>query len=189
MSLHDLFTQAGRDRARRRCGCAWPGADSACPACRGLRRRGPGCSARATARGRRRLAAIDRALATETPRLASMFAMFNQLAAEEPVGAERLPSRAWPRPGLAQCRLLRHPGRHRGAVRRAEHPGAQRDAAVPGLRVRVRAVDRVAPVRVAVRVAVRVIVRVAGRRAGQRGVRAGRVRAGARPELSGVRYS
>jgi hypothetical protein len=45
-------------------------------------------------------------LAKETPRLASMFAMFNQLAAEEPVGAERLPSRAWPRPGLAQFAFL-----------------------------------------------------------------------------------
>jgi hypothetical protein len=55
---------------------------------------------------RRRLAAIDRALATETPRLASMFAMFNELAAEEPVGAERLPSRAWPRLRLAHVAVL-----------------------------------------------------------------------------------
>jgi len=61
---------------------------------------------RARRRFRRRLAAIDRALAKETPRLASMFAMFNQLAAEEPVGTERLPSRAWPRPGLAQFAFL-----------------------------------------------------------------------------------
>ena len=60
----------------------------------------------ATARRRRRLAAIDRALAKETPWLASMFAMFNQLAAEEPVDAERLPARAWPRPGLARFAFL-----------------------------------------------------------------------------------
>jgi hypothetical protein len=59
------------------------------------------CGPLATARGRRRLAAIDRALAAQTPRLASMFAMFNELA-EEPVSAERLPSRAWPRPGMTQ---------------------------------------------------------------------------------------
>lgn len=46
----------------------------------------------------RTLAAIDRALTVETPRLASMFAVFNELAAGEPVGAERLPARARARP-------------------------------------------------------------------------------------------
>jgi hypothetical protein len=59
-----------------------------------------------TARARRRLAAIDRGLAAETPRLASMFAMFNRLANAEPVGAERLPARTWPRPRLAQVAFL-----------------------------------------------------------------------------------
>jgi hypothetical protein len=59
-----------------------------------------------TARARRRLAAIDRRLAAETPRLASMFAMFNRLAAAEPVGAERMPARTWPRPRLAQVAFL-----------------------------------------------------------------------------------
>jgi hypothetical protein len=100
MSLHDLFTQAARDRAWRRLRLRLARRGL------GLPRRGPGCSARATARSSRRLAAIDRVLAKETPRLASMFAMFNQLAAEEPVGAERLPSRAWPRPRLAQFAFL-----------------------------------------------------------------------------------
>ena len=49
---------------------------------------------------------MGRALARETPRLASMFAMFNELAGGEPVGAERLPSRTWPRPRLAQVAFL-----------------------------------------------------------------------------------
>jgi hypothetical protein len=97
MSLHDLFTQAGRGRARRRLRLRRARRGAGLPARAG---RGP-CGPLATARGRRRLAAIDRALAAQTPRLASMFAMFNELA-EEPVSAERLPNRAWPRPGLAQ---------------------------------------------------------------------------------------
>ena len=59
-----------------------------------------------TWRVRRRLAVIDRRLAAETPRLASMFAMFNQLAAAEPVDTERLPARAWPRPRLVQVAFL-----------------------------------------------------------------------------------
>ena len=109
MSLHDLFTQAGRDRARRR----WRlrlarrrlGLPSL-PRLPGLPRRGPGCSTRATARRRRRLAAIDRALARETPRLWSMFAMFNELTAAEPVGAEQLPLRTWPRPRPAQVAVF-----------------------------------------------------------------------------------
>ena len=106
MSLHDLFTQAGRDRARRRLRLRLARRGRGLPGLPGLPRRGPGCSARATARRRRRLAVIDRALARETPRLASMFAMFNELAAEEPVGAERLPPRTWPRPRLAQVAFL-----------------------------------------------------------------------------------
>ena len=103
MSLHDRFTQAGRDRARRRFRLRLARRGPGLP---GLPRRGARGSVRVSARDQRRLAAMDRALATETPRLASMFAMFNELAGEEPVGAERLPARAWPRPGLAQVAFL-----------------------------------------------------------------------------------
>jgi hypothetical protein len=99
MSLHDIFTRSSRDRARRRRlgrrGLGLPGLP-----------RWPGDSVRATPHGLRRLAAIDRALAVETPRLAGMFAMFNQLAGAEPVGAERLPARAWPRPRVAHVAVL-----------------------------------------------------------------------------------
>jgi hypothetical protein len=97
MSLHDLFNQAGRGRARRRLRLRRARRMAGVPVPPGRGRCGP----LATARGRRRLAAIDRALAAQTPRLASMFAMFNELA-EEPVSAERLPSRAWPRPGMTR---------------------------------------------------------------------------------------
>ena len=107
MSLHDLFTQAGRDRARRRFRLRLARRRLSLPGrSRRGARRGTSGSVRASARGQRRLAAMGRALATETPRLASMFAMFNQLAGEEPVRAERLPPRAWPRPGLAQIAFL-----------------------------------------------------------------------------------
>jgi hypothetical protein len=101
MSLHDLFTQGGRDKARRRFRLRLARRGLGLPGVPGRRGRGPDCSARATARGRRRLAAIDRALAAQAPRLASMFAMFNELA-EEPVSAERLADRGWLRPRLAQ---------------------------------------------------------------------------------------
>ncbi len=103
MSLHDRFTQAGRDRARRRFRLRLARRGPGLP---GLPRRGARGSLRVSARDQRRLAAMGRALATETPRLASMFAMFNELAGEEPVGAERLPARAWPRPGLARVAFL-----------------------------------------------------------------------------------
>ncbi len=103
MSLHDLFTQAGRDRARRRFRLRRARRVLGLP---GLPRRGARGSVRVSARGQRRLAAMDRALATETPRLASMFVMFNELAGQEPVRAERLPSRAWPRLGLVQVAFL-----------------------------------------------------------------------------------
>jgi hypothetical protein len=99
MSLHDLFTQAGRHRARRRFRLRL---SRRAPGLPGLPRRGARAAVRVSARGQRRLAAMGRALTTEAPRLASMFAMFNELAGGEPVGAERLPSRTWPRPGLAQ---------------------------------------------------------------------------------------
>jgi hypothetical protein len=106
MSLHDLFTYAGRERARRRFRLRLARRGLGLPGLPGRPWRGPGCSARAAARRGRRLAAIDRGLAKETPRLASMFAMFNQLAAGEPVSAERLPTRTWPRPGLVQVAFL-----------------------------------------------------------------------------------
>jgi len=103
MSLHDLFTQAGRDRARRRFRLRLAQRVLGLP---GLPRRGVRGAVRVSARGQRRLTAMDRALAAETPRLASMFAMFNQLAGQEPVRAERLAPRAWSRPGLAQVAFL-----------------------------------------------------------------------------------
>lgn len=103
MSLHDLFSQAGRDRARRRFRLRLARRVLGLP---GLPRRGVRGTVRVSARGQRRLTAMGRALATETPRLASMFAMFNELAGQEPVRAERLPPRAWPRPGLAQVAFL-----------------------------------------------------------------------------------
>ncbi len=99
MSLHDLFTRAGRDRARRRFRLRLAG--------RGPGRRRPANPARLTARSRRRLAAIDRALTVETPRLAAMFAMFNQLTAQEaPAGTERLPPYRWPRPRPAHVAVF-----------------------------------------------------------------------------------
>jgi hypothetical protein len=103
MSLHDLFTQAGRHRARRRFRLRLSRRVLGLP---GLPRRGVRGTVRVSARGQRRLSAMGRALARETPRLASMFAMFNELAGGEPVGAERLPSRTWPRPRLVQVAFL-----------------------------------------------------------------------------------
>jgi hypothetical protein len=100
MSMHGLFARSGRDRAWRvrawrarlrlaRCGLGLPG----------LTRRGPAGPVRLPPRVQRRLAAIDRALAAEAPGLASMFATFNELTADEAaVGAERLPPRVRPRP-------------------------------------------------------------------------------------------
>ena len=101
MSVDDIFARSSRDgawRTRRRLirhRLGLPGLGRRRPAGRTM-----------TARARRRLAAIDRGLAAETPRLASMFAMFNRLAAAEPVGAERMPARTWPRPRLAQVAFL-----------------------------------------------------------------------------------
>jgi hypothetical protein len=104
--MSDIFARTGRDRAGRvRLRLAWRGLGLP-----GRPRRRPAGSARVPARSRtrRRLAAIDRALAVETPRLASMFAMFNELAGgEEPVTAEQLPSRGpRPRPRPAQIAFL-----------------------------------------------------------------------------------
>ena len=55
-------------------------------------------------------------------------------------GARRRRAAAVPRlapAGAGAVRLPRHPGRHRGAVGRAEHADARRDAVVPDLRIRV----------------------------------------------------
>jgi hypothetical protein len=103
MSLHELFSRSRRDRGRRR---RLARRVLGLPGLPGLPGRWPAGSVRATPHGLRRLAAIDRALAVETPPLASMFAMFNELAGGEPVGAERLPPRGWPRLRLAQVALL-----------------------------------------------------------------------------------
>ena len=109
MSLDDLFARSGRYRRRRvrlrlaRRGRGLPGLVRQG---QGVRR-GPGGRVRVPGRSARRLAAIDRALAAETPRLASMFAMFNELCAEEePVGAERLPPRGRSLASLAPVAFL-----------------------------------------------------------------------------------
>jgi hypothetical protein len=86
-SLREFF----RRRPRRRPGRAEP----------------PSPSARARSRDRRRLAAIDRRLVTETPQLASMFTMFNTLNAEEgATGAERLPVLPRRRPRTAYVAIV-----------------------------------------------------------------------------------
>lgn len=76
-------------------------------------RRGRARPVRAGWRERRRLRAIECALAAETPQLASMFAMFAQLnVGENHDGAERLPrmvrsrQRPGPRPRRAHVALL-----------------------------------------------------------------------------------
>jgi hypothetical protein len=62
---------------------------------------------RASARERRRLARIERALTADMPVLASMFTMFNRLTAEErPAGVERVPPPAWPRPRAVHLAVL-----------------------------------------------------------------------------------
>ena len=58
-------------------------------------------------RGRRRLAAMESALARDNPRLASMFDVFNQLnSGEQPHSPERLPAQARPRLGAAPVAVL-----------------------------------------------------------------------------------
>jgi hypothetical protein len=102
MSTHDSITRLGQGRtwrapwrlARRllRAGVPW--------------RRGAARPVRAGRRERRRLSAIECALAAETPQLASMFEMFAQLAVgESHDGAERLTRPARSRPGLGPRRV------------------------------------------------------------------------------------
>jgi Protein of unknown function (DUF3040) len=86
MKLHDPFARLSHETARRF-------------RLRGLRLRrtsarshGAAQGARAREREVRRLAALDRALVTDAPRLAAMFGTFNQLAgAEGAVSSERIP--------------------------------------------------------------------------------------------------
>ena len=87
MSTHDSITRRG---SRRTWGARWRLAwRSLCAVV--SRRPVAGGSVRAGRRERRRLSAIERALAADTPRLASMFEMFGQLAVgESHDGAERL---------------------------------------------------------------------------------------------------
>ena len=88
MSTHDSIIRSGQGRTWRapwrlawrllRAGMLW--------------RRAAGRPVRVGRRERRRLSAIEYALAAETPQLASMFEMFAQLAVgESHDGAERLP--------------------------------------------------------------------------------------------------
>lgn len=66
---------------------------------------GPGL--RASARDRRRLSRIERALTADMPALASMFTMFNRLTAgEQPPGVERVPPPAWRRPRAVHLAVL-----------------------------------------------------------------------------------
>jgi hypothetical protein len=113
MSMHGLFARSSRDRAWRvrawcarlrlaRCGLGLPRRTRRGPG-------GPGGPVRLPPRVQRRLAAIDRALAAEAPGLASKFATFNELTADEaPSGAERLPPRVRPRrrPYLTELAVL-----------------------------------------------------------------------------------
>jgi hypothetical protein len=56
---------------------------------------------------RRKLAAIEHALVSDTPGLSTRFDLFNHLTrGERPVGVERLPGPAWPRPRRAHLAVL-----------------------------------------------------------------------------------
>ena len=72
-----------------------------------LRPRPAGPGARVRLPYRRKLAAIERALAADTPGLSSKFALFNHLTRDErPVGVERIPRPACPRPRPVHVALL-----------------------------------------------------------------------------------
>jgi hypothetical protein len=98
MSTHDSIIHYGQGRTwRARWRQVLRSLRAGAPWCRGRAR-----PVRAGRRERRRLRAIECALAAETPQLASMFAMFAQLTVgENHDGAERLPRvvRSRPRPG------------------------------------------------------------------------------------------
>jgi hypothetical protein len=104
MSTHDSITRYGQGRTwRARWRLAWRWLRALMPW-----RRATARPVRAGRRERRRLSAIECALAAETPQLASMFAMFAQLCAgENRDGAERLPrsARRGPRRGPRRVHL------------------------------------------------------------------------------------
>ena len=105
MSTHDSITRYGQGRTwRARWRFAWRSLRTVVPWRRESAR--PVCVGR---RERRRLSAIECALAAETPKLASMFEMFAQLAVgESHDGAERLmrPARSRPGPRRVHVALL-----------------------------------------------------------------------------------
>jgi hypothetical protein len=107
MTLHDPFARMRR-RARWFGFRPWLGLPAQELPGRKLSRSfqgGPGL--RASARERRRLSGIERALAADTPVLASMFTMFSRLTeGEQPAGLERVPSRAWPGPRAVHLAIL-----------------------------------------------------------------------------------
>jgi hypothetical protein len=85
---HTRWSRARRGLGRLRLGHAGPGARVRLPY-------------------RRKLAAIERALARDTPALSSKFALFNHLTrGERPVGVERVPGPAWPRPRRVHVAVL-----------------------------------------------------------------------------------
>lgn len=101
MTTHDPSVKVtyGRDwrvrwfRSRHGRGRPWP------------RPAGPGAPVRLPYR--RKLAAIERALVSDTPALSTRFALFNHLTrGERPVGVEQLPGPAWPRPRRAHLAVL-----------------------------------------------------------------------------------
>lgn len=89
MYLNDPFLRLAYSRRARRIRWPW-----------GRKRLRPG--ARVHLPYRRRLAAIERALAADAPALSAKFAVFNELTnGERPAGAEQLPgpARSWARRG------------------------------------------------------------------------------------------
>ena len=105
MSTHDSITRYGQGRTwRARWRFAWRSLRTVVPW-----RRESARPVRVGRRERRRLSAIECALAAETPKLASMFEMFAQLAVgESHDGAERLmrPPRSRPGPRRVHVALL-----------------------------------------------------------------------------------
>lgn len=73
----------------------------------GQREEVPWQRGRARRVGRRRLAAIERALTADAPALSAKFAVFNQLTdGERPTGAERVPAPSLPRLRAVQLATL-----------------------------------------------------------------------------------
>jgi hypothetical protein len=107
MTMHDPFARMSR-RTRwfsLRRGLGLP--DSKLPRLKLSRPYRPGPGLRASARDRRRLSRIERALTADMPALASMFTMFNRLTVgEQPAGVEWVPSPAWRRPRAVHLAVL-----------------------------------------------------------------------------------